>query len=454
MKKQIRLLMVLPFVLLFGNCSKDSEVEAVKVDTTVPEPKPTPVPLVEVKINSYSKNYGRKDDIITIYGENFTDKIEDISLVFDGIPAKIISATSTEIKFKIPDTMGTQIPILTIIITNSKVTNLVKNCYNGNIAILGNRSPSPWIVMNSPSINASVSNVQILDNRAIYYHTESKTTLSGGSSISYFYVYRSFDEGKTWGIWIDTQSDSRFPFSATTNDEGWSLYGSANLYKTLASSGTRGDLVFKGTSTIGVVTANENLTAGTIVTYNGTVYDTNDGINFSNVYTSNTDTYVGLGLASFALDNNHIWVTGYKGITVNSSYTLKPFMIYKNTSSAGWKEKFFTDEPNDTYIREIQFFDADSGLLLLVGPSSSKIYKSNNGGDNWISIYNGENFSNFVFKDATTGWATLKNVIYKTTDGGASWSIEYNHNEDILKIAYKDNVIWAFSKTKILKRNL
>jgi hypothetical protein len=454
MKKQIRLLMVLPFVLLFGNCSKDSEVEAVKVDTTVPETKPTQVPLIEVKINSYSKNYGRKDDIITIYGENFTDKIEDISLLFNSTPAKIVSATAKEIKFIVPDMMDTQIPSITLVIPKSKVTNTVLNSYNGNIAILGNRTPSSWIVMNSPSVNASVSHVQILDNRAIYYHTEKNTPLSGGGSVSYFYVYRSLDEGKTWGLWIDTVSDSKVPFSATTNDQGWSLYGSRDLYKIPVSGGKRGDIIFKAPTSIEMISANENLTAGTAVSFNGTVYDTNDGINFSKVYTSSLGTDGGLRMASFALDNDHIWVTGYKWVTVNSGTSLKPFMIYKKNSSGGWNEKIFSDEPKDTYIREIQFFNADSGLLLLVGPSISKIYKTNDGGDNWNAIYNGVNFSSVVFKDVTTGWAVLKNAIYKTTDGGVSWSIDYNHDEDILKLAYKDNTVWAFSKTKILKRNL
>jgi hypothetical protein len=454
MKKQIRLLMVLPFVLLFGNCSKDSEADPVKVDTTVPDTKPTQVPLIEVKINSYSKNYGRKDDIITMYGENFTNKVEDITLLFNNTPAKIVSATANEIKFIVPDMMDTQIPLITLAIPKSKVTNVVLNSYKGNIAILGNKTSGSWIVMNSPSVNASVSHVQILDNRAIYYHTESNTALSGGGSVSYFYVYRSLDEGKTWELWIDTVTDSKVPFFATTNDQGWSLYGGQSLYKIPVSGGKRGDLIFKAPTNITVVSANENLTIGTAVSFNGIVYDTNDGINFSKVYTSSLDTHGGLRTAFFALDNDHIWVTGYKWMTVNSDYILKPFMIYKKNSSAGWNEKMFSDEPKDTFIREIQFFNADSGLALLVGPELSKIYKTNDGGDNWSAIYNGEKFSSAVFKDATTGWAVLKNAIYKTTDGGVSWSIDYNHDEDILKLAYKDNTVWAFSKTKILKRNL
>jgi hypothetical protein len=451
MKKQIKLLMVLPFLLLLTNCSKENESEPIKNDPPVVIP---PKPLIEVKINSYSKNFGRKDDVITMYGENFTDKVEDISLLFNSTPAQIVSATTTEIKFVVPDMTDTQIPLLTLTIPKAKVTNTVVNSYNGNIAILGNRTPSSWIVMNSPSENTSVSHVQILDNRAIYYHTEKKIVLSADATGSYFYVYRSLDEGKTWKLWIDTLTDSKIPFSATTNDEGWSLYGNSDLYKIPALGEKRGVRIFKAPTSIQTVSANENLTTGTVVSFNGTVYDTNDGVNFSKVYTSSLGTNGGLNFASFILDNDHIWVTGYKGITVNSSFTFKPFIMYKKNSSEGWKEKFFSDEPKNTYTRQIQFFNADSGLLLLVGPVSSKIYKTRDGGDNWNSIYNGENFSTLAFKDASTGWAALKNTLYKTTDGGASWSIDYTHDEDILNLAYRDNIVWAFSKTKILKRYL
>lgn len=448
MKKQIKLLMVLPFLLLFVNCTRDNETDFTKNDPPVVSPPRNS----EAKINSFSKNYGRKDDVITMYGENFTGNLEYIRLFFDSTPAKIVSATTTEIKFIVPDIIDKQIPLITLTIPRVKVTNAVVNNYNGNIAILGNRTPSSWIVTTSPSENTSVSHFQLLDNGAIYYHTQHTTNINGANSI-FDYVYRSLDEGATWKLWASPYAGNIVvPFFATTNDEGWSLYGSSALYKIPVSGGNKGALLFTAPSMIQAISANEDLSKGTVVLLNGTVYQTNDGINFSKVYTSLSD--LSLNGTAYILDNDHIWVVGYKGITVNSSFTFKPFILYKKNSSEGWKEKFFSDEPKDISIKQIQFIDANSGLLLIADRDSSKIYKTNDGGDNWNVLYDGNNFSSFAFKDASTGWAVLKNVIYKTTNGGTSWSIEYTHDEDILKLAYNDNIIWGISKTKILKRYL
>uniref|UniRef100_UPI00374DD996 WD40/YVTN/BNR-like repeat-containing protein n=1 Tax=Flavobacterium sp. TaxID=239 RepID=UPI00374DD996 len=77
-----------------------------------------------------------------------------------------------------------------------------------------------------------------------------------------------------------------------------------------------------------------------------------------------------------------------------------------------------------------------------------------NGGDTWSKVYTGEKFTKFTFKDANTGWAVLENKIYKTTDGGVSWILDYTHDQSIRTIAYKNNVVWAISTDKIIKRYL
>lgn len=116
--------------------------------------------------------------------------------------------------------------------------------------------------------------------------------------------------------------------------------------------------------------------------------------------------------------------------------------------------KIISETTEDTFISQVQFFNVDSGLLLVTGSAFSKIYKTNDGGNNWNLLYKGEKISSMVFRDILTGWALLKNVIYKTTDGGVFWSIDFSHDEDILNIEYRNNIVWAYSKTKILKRCL
>lgn len=50
--------------------------------------------------------------------------------------------------------------------------------------------------------------------------------------------------------------------------------------------------------------------------------------------------------------------------------------------------------------------------------------------------------------------AILDNKIYKTVDGAVTWTLDYTHDQPIRAIAYKNNVVWAISMDKIIKRYL
>lgn len=443
--------------LIIVSCSKDSEVEpevVVKTPTT-PVPDPVPVPQIQAKIIAYSSNYGKPSEEITITGENFSDKIENIILSFDGVNATIISATPTAIKFKLPAT-NNMIPILSLVIANTKITNTVKNAYDGNIAILNANPASSWIVSASPTTNSRIIKIQILDNGAIYYNYEITSTLAGGSTISFNYVKRSLDDGKTWQTWTETASSSMGTnFCATTNDEGWSVYGSNDLSK-IPIGGNNGTGIVKNLGMITNMYVDENLNSGTIITLAGIVYKTIDGFTFTKEYDSSIDNKNVMTDGSTSLDNDHIWCYGYKGYSIDGVFSYWPFIIYKKGSTEQWKEKVFLDAgfTKGSSISTLQFFKNNSGLMLVKTSEDSRILKSNDGGDNWKEIYKGEKFTSMSFIDANNGWAILGKMIYKTNDGGISWSLDYTHDEDILKIESKDKLVIAFSKTKIIKRYL
>ncbi|HSD08667.1 IPT/TIG domain-containing protein [Flavobacterium sp.] len=452
MKKSPNLLFSILFALIIISCSSDPEVEQKKVVETPPPtvPIPDPIPEIEAKITAYSSNYGKPSEQITITGENFSDKIENTKLYFDGIEATIISATPTAIKFTLPATTN-MIPQLRLVITNTKITNTVKNAYKGNIAILNANPASSWIVSNSPTTNSRIIKIQILDNGSIYYNYEVTTALSGGSTISFNYVKRSLDGGKTWETWAETASSfGGSLFFATNNDEGWSIYGSADLYK-IPMGGVDKTKISSSVGWIVYMNVDETLKKGTIVNLKGGVYTTDDGTNFTKAYNSIESTNIGVNDAYY-LDNDHIWAYGYRGATVSGSFNYVPFIMYKKSSSDNWQEKIFMDK--DAQISTIQFFKDNSGLILMSSSVDAKILKSNDGGDNWSEIYKGEKFTNMTFIDPNNGWAVLKEKIYKTTDGGVSWTLDYTNDEEILKIASKDKFVIAISKSKIIKRYL
>jgi hypothetical protein len=441
MNKPTLFFLIYGIMNLFLGCSKDSE-------TNTP---PVVYPKTEAKINSFSKNYGYTGETIIINGENFTDKVGDVSLKFDEIPATIVSATNTEIKCILP-AFTKVIPKLNLNITNRNITNLVVNDYDSNIGILPSIRLNSWIaVENSLKSSNVINRVQMTSNKSVYY------TMSDNATGNV--IFRSLDDGISWKYWSFCGFD-KSPFLATINDEGWAYTG-FGLRKVPVGGSQYISHIWNETIISGL-SVNPDLTRGTIVTQAGLVYDTIDGVNFNIAYRSTlldgTNLY-GVLYEFSQIDVDHLWVGGYKETTTlvdnNPIKTKKPFLLFKNDNT-GWKEFVFSTELHSG-IDKIYFLNSNIGFLSTNAYTpvpeyqNKKIFKTTNGGDTWTEVYNKEKFTNFTFKDENTGWAILENKIYKTTNGGTSWQLDYTHNENLRNISYKDNVVWAFSNDKILK---
>lgn len=437
MKKRILLVAALQFFMLLGSCSSDSGSD----------PEPTPEPPVVViktaKVTSYSKNSGETGETVSIFGENFSDKVSDIKITFDGVAATIVSATATEIKFTLPKTEKL-LPKLELAIVNRTVSNEVKNDYTGNIGILPIRSLTDWVTQeNTLQTDAAKANIQMVTDKMLYMGGVSKTT----------------DGGITWIQWARGGFSSEF--YATVNDEGWSSsFGSTRIAK-IKAGGDLGEGTFanieNNLEVYYCMYVDANMKDGTVITQKGKVFTTSNGVDFTKAYQLGDDT-ANL-FQSTKIDNNHMWAIGYKSFIgkdgVNAN---RAFILFKNNTTDGWKEYPFVNEAAGYYAREISFVDNENGFLLINHYNNAlldvKLFKTNNGGDSWNQVYDGEMFSKFTFKDANTGWAILDNKIYKTTNGGAAWTLDYTHDQTIGNISYKNNVVWAFSKDKIIKRYL
>lgn len=437
MKKRILVVGVLQFFLMLNGCSSDSGSDS------IPTPEPPVVVVKAAKVTSYSKNSGETGETVTIYGENFSDKISDIKITFDGVAATIVSATTTEIKIILPKTEKV-LPKIVITISDKEVISEVKNDYSGNIGILPTRSLTEWITQeNSLKRDGAKVNIQMISDKQLYM---------GGAS-------KTIDGGITWSQWGRGGYNSEF--HATINDEGWSSsFGLTRLAKILPGGAVGNDEFANIENTTEVyycIYVDANMKDGTVVTQKGKVFKTSNGLDFAKVYELGDNT-ANL-YQSTKIDNNHMWVIGYKsfegkdGINAN-----RAFILFKNNTTDGWKEYPFVNEAPGYYAREISFVDNENGFLLINHYNQTlldvKLFKTNNGGDSWNQIYNGEKFTKFTFKDANTGWAVLDNKIYKTINGGTAWTLDYTHDQPIGNISYKKNVVWAISTDKIIKRYL
>ncbi|MBS7233043.1 IPT/TIG domain-containing protein [Flavobacterium psychroterrae] len=437
MKKRILLVAVLQLFIVFNSCSGPESEPAV-----TPEEPPVVV-IKTAKLTSYSKNSGETGETVSIYGENFSEKVSDTKITFDGVAATIVSATATEIKFTIPKTEKV-LPKLQLTIENRTISNEIKNDYEGNIGILPVHSLTEWVAQeNTAQYDVARGNIQMINDKIVYI---------AGS-------LRTFDGGITWGQWA--RGGFSLEAHATKNDEGWASSTELTRMTKIKAGGDLGNNIFANiantTEVYYCIYVDDNMKDGTVVTQKGRVFTTSNGVDFTKVYELEDDT-ANL-FQSTKIDNDHMWVIGYKKIKDKDGFNLeRPFILFKNNTTDGWKEYPFVNEAPGYYAREISFVDKQNGFLLINHYYNAlldvKLFKTNNGGDSWSQIYDGEMFSKFTFKDVNTGWAILDNKIYKTTNGGTTWTLDYTHDQTIGNISYKNNVVWAFSKDKIIKRYL
>ncbi len=95
-------------------------------------------------------------------------------------------------------------------------------------------------------------------------------------------------------------------------------------------------------------------------------------------------------------------------------------------------------------MKDIFFINSTTGWMC---GTKGAIYKTTNGGDNWIQQYSDSlrELSKIFFIDQNTGWIVSNNSsVYKTTNGGANWT-EYNFAGAI------PNVILTFSDAILFK---
>lgn len=443
----MKLIYCLLIPLLFLNCSKEEEQQ----------PPQDYEQFISAEILSYSKNYGHSGEEITMYGKHFTTDLSKITLKFDDVPATIVSATLTEIKFILPVTTNL-VPELNLAIT-SKVTNkFVTNEYNGNIGILPAINYNSWIVCNSnpTAFYEDISAIQHIDNKKIYL------AMGGGNSMPG--VFRTLDGGITWKKWASNWYYFRANegFHATANDAGLSSYSGA-IKIPVGGSDYLNTLTLPTSDFVGASYIDDDLKYTTVALQNGKIYSSSNGVDFSLAHESSfwaSGTGIKCQITCSEKPNfDNMWLGGLKFLSQNNIANHYPILIYKTNTSAGWQEYSF---PIETGIwqnfRQLQMLGTVNGYALIhehtsgiTAPTGCKIYKTTNGGSTWAKVYDGTFFKNMTFKDLNTGWAIEGNKIYKTIDGGVSWQVDYTHTQDLKNISYKDGQVWSFSGNFILK---
>ncbi len=434
MTKSIKLFSpsILAIIFLFG-CSKDN--------TTEP-----PVEIKNATITSYSKDLGYSGETVSILGTNFSEDKAEVNISFDDIVAEIISATSSEIRLKLPKTTNL-VPVLKIQIANTNLTSTYQNDYNGNIAVLPKKIGEWELTPNAVPWTEGKPLFKTQQISGLRYYFSVKDNGGGG------HTYRTLDGGITWEDWASVGFYGAF--YATINDEGWADFARINKIPVGGSTLINNTIFInpdkQNTINCGLYVS-EDMKTGIAAFSDKVIYQTTDGVNFSEVYNNSSNNNE---LRSFfALDENHVWVGGRNSLEKN------PVVLYKNGKSATWQETIIPGNSTEffPFVFEIEFVDAATGFLLLSTDTATgdnaetvKLYSTIDGGSTWTLKTNAPNFYDIAFKNQNEGWGVSENKIYKTTDAGVTWELSYTHTENLGSITYKDNVVISLTKEGLLK---
>lgn len=437
--------------ILLSSCSRnDTENHDISTNTTHLQGK-------EIRILSYSKNYGYTGDEIVVTGENFP-AVNQCKVYFGDteVPVKYVSPDGKTLAFNLPSITQNNIPSLKFVFNGRPFINDVKNDYNSNIGII-NKSIGKWSFATSAPKSRENSNhvvnhqLQLVSNTDDIYH---KYDLN---------IYASLDDGISWNIW-DHGGTGSMGFHAISNMNGWAS-STLGLSKKDPKNPLRINSIFTNPEGVSMTTplvyVEEDLKNGLIVSANRGVFKTNDGNNFRQIHPPRGGS-LDLLAASSKLDFNHIWIGGaikpdqkpnetfYNGMTYGT-------IFYCNGNNEQWKEYTFTNYPN-TYVHNIHFVNQKTGFVFLYNTTKTnhKVLKSTDGGNSWNELRNIPNDissnTTIVFINEQHGYLATNNIIYITNDGGNSWTIDYTSPSKIIDLGYRDNSVYAIIDGQIHRK--
>jgi photosystem II stability/assembly factor-like uncharacterized protein len=164
-------------------------------------------------------------------------------------------------------------------------------------------------------------------------------------------------------------------------------------------------------NTLSFISADTGFTAGNL----GQIWKTTDGgqtwAAYAPTYTSIAEASFGSPSTGYAANGGQIWKTA------DSGQTWQPLGLSINSNS--W--------PNSSF-KYIQFASADSGFVVTDQPVF--VYKTNDGGQTWDTVYPGgssyQNATGICYRGRDTAVLCVSQAMFLTSNGGSTWTSIWN----------------------------
>ncbi|MBN2572170.1 MAG: T9SS type A sorting domain-containing protein [Ignavibacteriales bacterium] len=134
-------------------------------------------------------------------------------------------------------------------------------------------------------------------------------------------------------------------------------------------------------------------------------------------------------------NENEIWAVSNKG-----------FITFSYNKGDTWNDV----KLSATWLNDIYFLNSYTGFVVGNNSNTGKIFRTENGGQSWDTLQNTPNveyFERIIFVNDTLGWLSSNNGIYKSSDGGLNWVLIKSGFLRTLEAF--DNSVWTSSINKI-----
>ena len=265
--------------------------------------------------------------------------------------------------------------------------------------------------------------------------------VGGGASVSNFFIYKTIDGGDTWiqstispsrpqeinqreqlgiydagGINSIYFKDSNIGYAVS----GWGGWDRGIFTST--DGGSTWHRKYYGSEEDGLLSIYGNSQGQAwVVGVSGVIFITEDhGNSWTQILSGSNTVHLYSGdfiYSIFMINENVGWAGGKRNML---GQELKNLILKTTNGGKIWKTQFLQPDFHEGES-SIYFIDENIGWDV----TDSKLFRTTDGGENWISV-SGIRGSSVFFIDQNTGWVAddvylYSNGIYKSTDGGITW---------------------------------
>jgi photosystem II stability/assembly factor-like uncharacterized protein len=246
-------------------------------------------------------------------------------------------------------------------------------------------------------------------------------------------VIKTANSGANWII-LNTGSSVELRAVFFINSSTGIVCGYSGTILRTANSGDNWQAVNSGTSDhlLGISFFNESI--GICCGNSGTtLYTTNGGLNW---FEGQPTGYLVTFYTAFMLNAS----TGYCA-GVNTIFS--PLWAKTTNGGASWVYASFMLNNNEGTLRDLQFFDEQTGISVSnLWNNQGAVSKTTNGGVNWVTQIFPYGLYGLDFPASAIGYvAGLNGNIYKSTNSGLNWELQISNTSVFLKsVDFTDSI--------------